>query len=67
MSEFIHFFINKYLIKVTLINRKLTKYCLREMGDFFQILIYSQYDFPLKVALQNNIKFFLWILNTKLL
>lgn len=36
--------------------KKLTKYCLEEMGDPFQPFIYGQYNFPLKVALQNNIK-----------
>ena len=34
--------------------KKLTKYCLEEMGDPFQPFIYGQYNFPLKVALQNN-------------
>ncbi len=36
--------------------RKLTKYCLQEMGDPFQPFIYGQYNFPLKIALQNNIQ-----------
>ena len=36
--------------------KRLTKYCLEEMGDPFQPFIYGQYNFPLKVALQNNIK-----------
>ena len=36
--------------------RRLTKHCLVEMGDPFQPFIYGQYNFPLKVALQNNIQ-----------
>lgn len=38
------------------ISRRLTRYCLVEMGDPFQPFIYGQYNFPLKQALQNNIK-----------
>ncbi len=39
-----------------IVSRKLTTHCLKEMGDPFQPFIYGQYNFPLKVALQNNIK-----------
>lgn len=37
------------------VSRRLTKYCLIEMGDPFQPFIYGQYNFPLKIALQNNV------------
>ena len=38
------------------VSQRLTKFCLEEMGDPFQPFIYGQYNFPLKVALQNKIK-----------
>ncbi len=38
------------------VSRRLANICLKEMGDPFQPFIYGQYNFPLKVALQNNIK-----------
>ena len=38
------------------VSRRLTRLCLEEMGDPFQPFIYGQYNFPLKIALQNNIK-----------
>ena len=42
------------------ITRKLTNLCALHMGDPFQPFIYGQYNFPLRVAIQNNIKIIMY-------
>ena len=43
-----------------IITRKLTKLCFNILGDPFQPFIYGQNNFPLKVAVQNNISLIMY-------
>ena len=47
---------NIYISPNGVINQKLSKIAFEEFGDHFMPFIYGQYNFPLKIALQNNVK-----------